>query len=84
MLVLAFASLLPLLQVASPPARDTAPPSAAVLGAGLGQEHRLPLDSIAPRRAPAYSSGALAALVAEASVRNRRVPPALEGYTARV
>ena len=45
---------------------------------------RVPLDSIAPRRAPGYSSAALAALVGEASVRNRRVPPALEGYPARV
>ena len=74
-----------LLQVGTPAPRDTAtPPNAPVLGASLGAERRLRLDSIAPTRAPDYATSALAALVGEASVRNRRVPPALEGYTARV
>src|SRR5215217_1237457 len=73
------------LQVAPPAGRDTAPPlTAPVLGASVGRERRLPLDSIAPRREPGYASAALASLIADASVRNRRVPPALEGYTARV
>ena len=63
-------ALTALLQVATPAVADSSV--------------RLPLDSIAPRRPPGYSSAALAALVGEASVRNRRVPPALEGYTARV
>ena len=54
------------------------------LAALLQVATRPPLDSIAPRRAPGYTSAALATLIGEASVRNRRVPPALEGYTARV
>jgi hypothetical protein len=69
------------LQVAPPPAPDSAPTTPAV---GARGRMRLPLDSIAPRRAPGYASAALAALVADASARNRRVPPALLGYTARV
>jgi hypothetical protein len=80
MLHLALAALL---QVAPPAPRDSAP-SAPVLGASIGAERRLPLDSIAPRRPGDYATPALQALVGEASVRNRRVPPALEGYTARV
>lgn len=41
-------------------------------------------DSIAARQAPVYATAALAALVDSASRRNRRVPPALQGYSARV
>ena len=63
--------LVALLQVGTPVVADTV-------------ARRVPLDSIARRRAPDYATPALAALVGEASVRNRRVPPALEGYTARV
>lgn len=69
--------LLPLALVALLQAGAPAPPDTAL-------PRRPPLDSIAPRRAPDYATPALAALVGEASVRNRRVPPALEGYTARV
>src|SRR5690349_25144646 len=72
------------LQVAPPTVSDTGPsPTAPALGVP-SRVPRIPLDSIAPKRAPGYSSAALASLIADASVRNRRVPPALEGYTARV
>lgn len=55
-----------------------------MLAVVLALQVALPLDSVAPRRAPGYSSPALAALVADASAGNRRVPPALLGYQARV
>lgn len=72
--------LIAALQAATPVVQDTTRPAAPAPVARL----RLPLDSIAPRRAPGYATPALAALVARASDRNRRVPPALLGYQARV
>ena len=65
-------ALLLLLQVVTPPDSGTGAPRAAHF------------DSLAAVRAPSYASAALAALLDSASRNNRRVPPALQGYRARV
>ena len=68
-------ALLLLLQTA------TAPDSAVADVAARRAAH---FDSLAAARAPGYATPALAAIVDVASRNNRRVPPALQGYRARV